>query len=145
MEPTVYTPQLGDLYLAIGICGFLFVTFTFLAFRLNKVKTKDPRRRVLLPMLSYFVALLALMGLLGSFFSSTKFPVVEVHAKHLVIDGERVPKPRRGDVRMESNTGGGLGQTVRVLLLQTRDHRTLAFPSDRYDVNGMMRQLMPPK
>ena len=137
----VYTPQLGDLYLLIAICGVLFVALTFLAFRLNGNKHPDPRRRVLLPMLCYFLALLALMGLLGSFWSVFKYPDVEIAADRIILDGEEYPRPRKGDMRMESYTGSGLNATTRVLLIQTRDRRTWAFPADRYPINEMMRAL----
>ena len=138
---TTYSPQLGDLYLMIAICGFLFVTLVFLAFRLGKMKHPDPRRRVLLPMLCYFMALLALMGLLGSFWSAFKYPSVSIEPEAIVLNGESYPRPRQGDMRMESYTGSGFSSTTRVLLIQTRDRRTWAFPADRYPINEMMNKL----
>ena len=92
-------------------------------------------------MLCYFLALLALMGLLGSFWSVFKYPDVEIAADRIMLDGEEYPRPRKGDMRMESYTGSGLNATTRVLLIQTRDRRTWAFPADRYPINEMMRAL----
>lgn len=138
---TTYSPQLGDLYTMIAICGFLFVSLVFLAFRLSKNKHPDPRRRVLLPMLCYFIALLALMGGLGSFWSVFKYPNVSIEPEAIVLNGESYPRPRKGDMRMESYTGGGFNSTTRVLLIQTKDRRTWAFPADRYPINEMMNKL----
>lgn len=140
-ESLKITPQLGDIYTMIGICGFLFLVLVWLAFRLGKNKHPDPRRRVLMPMLSYFMALLALMGLLGSFWSVFKYPNVEITAKNIVIGSEKYALPKPTDMRLESYTGGGFSSTTRVLLLHTRDRKTWAFPEDRYPVNEMMRKL----
>ena len=136
-----YSPQLGDIYTMMGICGFLFVALVWLAFRLNKNKHPDPRRRVLLPMLCYFLSLLALMGLLGSFWSAFKYPTVGITASNIHINGTEFPRPLPGDLRLESYTGSGFNATTRVLLMQTKDRRTWAFPEDRYPINEMMRLL----
>lgn len=136
-----YSPQLGDIYTMMGICGVLFVVLVWLAFRLNKNKHPDPRQRVLMPMLSYFMALLALMGFLGSFWSAFKYPTVGITEKNIVVNGTEFPRPLPGDIRLESYTGSGFSSTTRVLLVQTRDRRTWAFPEDRYPVNEMMRLL----
>lgn len=138
---TTFLPQLGDLYTMIAICGFTFVTLVFLAFRLGHNKHSDPRRRVLLPMLCYFIALLALMGMLGSFWSVFKYPTVEVSDTTLVLNGEEFPRPKQRDMRMESYTGSGFSSTTRVLMVHTNDRRTWAFPEDRYPINEMMRAL----
>lgn len=138
-----YDPQIGDIYLMMGICGFLFVVLTWLAFRLNRNKHPDPRRRVLMPMICYFMALLALMGFLGGFWSTLKYPTVSITEQHIIMDDTEYPLPRPGDVRLESYTGGGLNATTRVLLVHTRNRRTWAFPDDRYPVNEMLRQLRP--
>lgn len=139
MEPAVFRPDLSDLYFVMGACAVIFVAMAFLAFRASKQKTTDPRRRVLLPMLFYFASLLALMGLLGSFWSSLKFPTVAVHSDHVLLDGERFPLPRRSQVRFEDNASTRItNQSVRILILQTADRRNFAFPSDRYPVNEMM-------
>ncbi len=60
-EPQIFSPQLGDIHGMLTICGVVFILFVWLAVRLNKNKHPDPRRRVLLPMLAYFMALLPLM------------------------------------------------------------------------------------
>ncbi len=136
----IFSPELGDLRLMMG--GFLlaFIGLAFLAFRLNKIEHPDPRRRVLLPMLAYFVALLALMGALGSFWSTFKYPTVAVQGNQMKIDDQEYRLPRAGNVRFES-TGGMAGSGERILLVQTADRRTWAFPANRYDVNGLYRAL----
>jgi len=142
MEPTtVFTPQLGDIYTLLSICGFLFVALVGLAFILNKNKHPDPRRRVLLPMLCYFLALLALMGFLGSFWSIFKYPTLEITATEMIIDGKPNPLPTRSNVRLEDYASGGLGGASRVLLVQTKDRKTWAFPEDRYAVTEIRRLL----
>lgn len=139
--PTVFTPQLGDIYTLLAICGFAFVTLVALAFILNKNKHPDPRRRVLLPMLCYFMALLALMGFLGSFWSMFKYPTLEITAEEMIIDGKANPLPTASNVRLENYASGGLGPTTRVLLVQTKNRKTWAFPEDRYAVTEIMRML----
>lgn len=140
-EAISFSPQMGDIYLMIAVCAALFMIFVWLAFRLNKNKHPDPRRRVLMPMLSYFVALLALMGFLGSFWSVFKYPVVEVANERLLIGREDFPVPKPAEIRLENYPNSGLGSATRVLLVQTKDRRTWAFPADRYDINGMMRAM----
>ena len=131
-----FSPEVGDLKLMLG--GFLltFLALAFLAFRLNKLEHPDPRRRVLLPMLAYFIALLALMGAMGSFWSIFKYPTVRVEASEVFIDGEAHRFPRAGNVRFETTDGAD-----RILLVQTADRRTWAFPADRYAVNELYRAL----
>lgn len=137
----IFTPQLGDIYGMMMVCGVAFVVLVWLAFRLNKNKHPDPRRRVLMPMLSYFMALLALMGFLGSFWSMFKYPTLEVTKTQMIIDGEANPLPTQSNIRLENYPSSGLGPATRVLLVQTKDRRTLAFPDDRYPVNEIMREL----
>jgi len=136
-----FLPQLGDIYTSMAISGVAFICLVFLAFRLNKLKHPDPRRRVLLPMLAYFIALLALMVLLGGFWSLFKYPPVEITATEMKIGKEVYPLPGQQDLRMESYAGNGLSPSTRILLVQTKDRRTWAFPEDRYPVNEMMREL----
>ncbi|MEM1359154.1 MAG: hypothetical protein AAGF89_13185 [Bacteroidota bacterium] len=136
-----FSPQMGDIYTTMGICGLAFVVLVFLAFRLNKLKHPDPRRRVLLPMLAYFFSLLALMAFLGSFWSVFKYPTVMISDQEITIGEEVYPLPQTRDLRLETNTGSGIGPANRVLLVQTKDRRTWAFPEDRYPVNEMMQAL----
>ena len=136
-----FNPQLGDLYTMMAVCGAAFAALVFLAFRLNRVKSKDPRQKVLLPMLAYFLSLLALMGFLGAFWSVFKFPAVEVSEREFIVGEEAFPLPRPHEVRLETNPTSGLGRSTRVLLVQTKDRRTWAFPEDRYDINALMRAL----
>jgi len=140
-KSTVFTPQLGDIYTMLSICGLAFVGLVGLAFILNKNKHPDPRRRVLLPMLCYFMALLALMGFLGSFWSTFKYPTLKLTATQMIIDGQENPMPARSNVRLENYASGGLGPASRVLLVQTKDRKTWAFPEDRYEVTEIMRLL----
>lgn len=132
---------MGDIYTMAAACGALFIILVWLAFRLNKNKHPDPRRRVLMPMLSYFMALLALMGFLGSFWSVFKYPDVRVIGNQLTIGEETFPMPKPSEMRLENFTGSGLGSSSRVLLLQTKDRRTWAFPEDRYPIKEMMRAM----
>jgi hypothetical protein len=140
-EPQIFSPQLGDIHGMLAICGAIFVLLIWLAIRLNKNKHTDPRRRVLLPMLAYFMALLALMGFLGSFWSIFKYPTLEVTATEMIINGESNRIPSASNVRLETYESGGLGPSSRVLLVQTKDRKTWAFPEDRYPVNEIMRLL----
>ncbi|OAV44806.1 hypothetical protein [Lewinella sp. 4G2] len=146
MEPSqtglnVFTPQMGDVYTMMAVCGLAFVTLVFLAFRLNKIDNPDPRKKVLLPMLAYFMALLALMGFLGSFWSVFKYPTVEITQQNFLVGDETYPIPRSHEVRIESYAGTGLNNSSRVLLIQTKDRRTWAFPDDRYPITDMLRLL----
>lgn len=140
-NPNIFTPELGDIYGMLAICGLAFVALVLLAFRLNKNKHPDPRRRVLLPMLCYFLALLALMGFLGSFWSMFKYPTLEVADGKMIIDGTVNPIPSATNLRLENYASGGLGPSSRVLLIQTKDRKTWAFPDNRYPINDMMRLL----
>ena len=140
-EPHVFTPQLGDVYGMLAVCGTVFVLLVWLALRLNKNKHPDPRRRVLMPMLAYFAALLALMAFLGSFWSLFKYPSLEITATEMIIDGKSNRLPSASNIRLETYESGGLGPASRVLLVQTKDRRTWAFPEDRYPVNEIMRLL----
>lgn len=91
-----------------------------------------------MPMLAYFMALLALMAFLGSFWSLFKYPTLEITAKEMIIDGEANRLPSASNVRLETYESGGLGPSNRVLLVQTKDRKTWAFPEDRYPVNEIM-------
>ncbi|TXF90742.1 hypothetical protein FUA23_04695 [Neolewinella aurantiaca] len=136
-----FSPQLGDIHGMLAICGAIFVLLVWLAFRLNKIKDPDPRKRVLLPMLAYFMALLALMGFLGSFWTLFKYPTLEISDTEMIINGESNRLPSASNVRLENYESGGLGPSSRVLLVQTKDRKTWAFPEDRYPVNEIMRLL----
>jgi len=144
-EPTVFSPQMGDVYGMMMVCGAAFILLVWLAIRLNKNKHPDPRRRVLMPMLSYFMALLALMAFLGSFWSLFKYPTLEITATQMIIDGAANPLPTQSNVRLENYESSGLGPSTRVLLVQTKDRKTWAFPDDRYPVNEIMQRLRPEK
>ncbi|MTB50866.1 hypothetical protein [Lewinella sp. W8] len=140
-----YAPQMGDLYGMMALFGAAFFLLIWLAFRLNNSKHPDPRRRVLMPMLAYFLSLLALMGFLGTFWTYFKYPVVELTPRELVLNGEAYPRPAVGNVRMESYTTSGLGPSGRVLLVQTKDRKTWAFPDSRYPIDEIMRELRKPR
>ena len=136
MEPASFVPELGDLYLTMAVCGVLIVLMVYLGLRAAKQPDADPRRRVLLPMLAYFVGLLALMAFLGAFWTTFKYPTVTIAPSEIVIGDEVQPLPRLANVRLEA-LGRGLDTGERVLLLQTRDRRNWAFPADRYDIQRM--------
>lgn len=140
-DSNIFTPQLGDIYGMMMVCGAAFVLLIWLAVRLNRNKHPDPRRRVLMPMLSYFIALLALMGLLGSFWSVFKYPTLEITDQKMIIDGVENPLPSQANIRLEDYASTGLGMSSRVLFIQTKDRKTWAFPDDRYPVNEMMQLL----
>ena len=141
---TEFLPKLGDLYATLAFCGLGFAVMVYLAVRAGQGKNADPRRRVLLPMLAYFGALLALMAFLGAFWSTFKYPPVVMTATTMTIGGERYPLPRLTNVRLES-VGKGVNTTGRVLLLQTQDRKNWAFPDDRYEVTRMYSLLRDPK
>jgi hypothetical protein len=144
-EPTVFSPEMGDVYGMMMVCGAAFILLVWLATRLNKSKHPDPRRRVLMPMLSYFMALLALMAFLGSFWSLFKYPTLEITETQMIIDGTANPLPTQSNIRLENYESSGLGPSTRVLLVQTKNRKTWAFPDDRYPVNEIMRLLKPEK
>ena len=136
MEAITFTPALGDLYATLGGCALLIAVMIYLAVRAGKADEPDPRRRVLLPMLAYFGALLALMAFMGAFWSTFKYPEVTISAAKLTVGEAAYPIPNLANVRIE-NVGPGINTDRQVLLLQTRDRKNWAFPADRYDVKRM--------
>ena len=136
----VYSPQLNDLYLTMAGCAAGIGVMVFVATRVGQTGTRDPRKKVLLPMLAYFAGLLFLMALLGAFWSSFKYPKVTVTGTQLVIDDATYPVPPAGSMRLEQ-VGKGFNRDETMLLIQTRDRRNWAFPGDRYDVQDLYRQL----
>ena len=135
-ELQYFIPERSDLYFTLAACGLGVLGMLFLAYRASRSAHPDPRRRVLLPMLAYFGALLFLMAFLGGLWSSFKYPDVAIGPKVFVLDGEELPLPRLGSVRMES-VGRGVNLDQQVLLIQTRDRRNYVFPEDRYDIKRM--------
>ena len=131
-----FTPDLSDLYLTLAVSGGVMALMVYLGVRANQLQDPDPRRRVLLPMLAYFGALLGLMAFLGALWSTFKYPTVEVQDRQLVIDGQRYPVPPPSAIRMEA-VGKGVNTTGRVLLIQTRDRRNWVFPDSRYDTQRL--------
>ena len=140
MEASVFNPALKDLYLTMLACGLGIAGMVYLGVRAGRQPTRDPRRRVLLPMLAYFAGLLFLMALLGAFWTSLKYPVVSIKGTTMTIDGQEYAVPTAPAIRLEQ-VGRGINTDQTVLLLQTRDRRNWAFPENRYDVNTMYRQL----
>lgn len=140
METNSFIPVLSDLYLTMAGCAAGIGVMTFLAVRAGRTRTRDPRKKVLLPMLAYFAGLLFLMALLGAFWTAFKYPEVRITANRMEIDGETYPIPAPGSIRLEQ-VGAGLNRDETVLLMQTRDRRNWAFPASRYDVQEMYRQL----
>ena len=136
MDTNTFVPELGDLYLTLAICGALIVLMVYLGVRASKQQHADPRRRVLLPMLAYFGGLLGLMGFLGAFWTTFKYPTVTINPTEILIGDEKQPLPRLANVRLEA-MGRGAETGERVLLLQTRDRRNWAFPATRYDIQRM--------
>ncbi len=140
MEPNLFTPNLSDLYLTMAGCAIGIAVMVFLAVAAGKLENKDPRRKVLLPMLAYFAGLLFMMAFMGAFWTAWKYPVVSISGKTLTIDGEAYPVPSPGNMRLEQ-VGRGMNTDETVLLVQTRDRRNWVFPEGRYDVQAMYRQL----
>ncbi len=140
MEPTVFAPQLSDLYVTLGVCGVIFVGMLYLSVLASRSKDPDPRRRVLLPMLAYFGALLGLMAFLGAFWSTFKYPEVTISSNRLAIGDVEYPLPNVANMRLEA-VGRGVQQDQSVLLVQTNDRKNWAFPGDRYDVRRMYGML----
>lgn len=141
---TEFVPILGDLYATLAFCGLGVAVMVYLAVRASQGNDTDPRRRILLPMLAYFGALLALMAFLGAFWSTFKYPKVVMTPTTMTIGDERYPLPRLTSVRLES-VGKGVNTTGRVLLLQTQDRKNWAFPDDRYEVTHMYSLLREPR
>lgn len=136
MDPQHFNPERLDIYLTLGACALGVAVMLFLAVRAARSRHPDPRRRVLLPMLAYFGGLLFLMAFLGGLWSSFKYPDVTITPTTFVVDGESLPLPSLGGVRLE-NVGQGMNRDQQVLLVQTRDRRNWAFPGDRYDIKRM--------
>ncbi len=131
-----FVPERADLYATLIGCGLGVAIMIFLAIKVSRSGHRDPRQRVLLPMLAYFVALLFLMAFLGGLWSSFKYPKVAIGPAAFVVDGEKLPLPRLSSVRLES-VGRGMNLNQQVLLIQTRDRRNWVFPDDRYDIKRM--------
>ncbi|MCP9237264.1 hypothetical protein [Lewinella sp. JB7] len=136
MEGTEFIPELGDLYFTLAGCAVLIAVMIYLAVRASRSEESDPRKRVLLPMLAYFGALLGLMAFLGAFWTLFKYPRVAVSPTTLTIGEEAYPIPNLANVRMEA-VGRGINTDETVLLIQTKDRKNWAFPADRYDVRTM--------
>lgn len=144
MDTVTFTPVLTDLYATLAGCSAIIVVMVYLAVRAGNRKEADPRKRVLLPMLAYFGALLALMALLGSFWSILKYPTVTLSATELIVGDTAYPRPNLNNVRMTS-VGPGVNISGRVLLIQTKDRKNWAFPDDRYDIRHMYGLLRGPE
>jgi len=143
METTnVFSPETADLTGNITICGALLLGCILAGWRLSRGGGGDPRRRIILPMLFYFGGLLSLMALGGNWLKLNKFPVLEVAAAGITVDGTEYPLPSRGDIRIE-NVKGSDNKTIQLMLLQLPSGKTLAFPSNRYPVPEIMRVLRP--
>ncbi len=131
----------SDLWTWVLLSLFAFLVLSFVAFRLGKEPASDPRRRVVLPMLLFFAALLCLMTAAGNFFSLTKYPDLAVVSPTEIRLGKQIfPFPRRDAIRMEK-VSGGLGGEHLLLLLQVSNGKTYAFPEERYDVEAIWQIL----
>lgn len=142
MESTeqVFQADNSDLWTYALLCSAATLLFVLMAIWLNKEKSADPRRRVLLPMLLFFGALLTFMGAAGNFLSLTKYPSLAVAATEIRLDGEVFPFPRRDAIRIEK-ISGGLGGERLILFLQTPAGKTYAFPDQRYPVQAIWQAL----
>lgn len=139
-EPLSFTPLVTDLWLAVAACLALVVVFIVVGWRLSTAATKDPRQKVVLPMLLYFAAMLAFMGAAGNGFSILKYPTITIQGRRIAIDGEEFPMPRKDALRME-RASGGLGGENHILLLRVASGKTYALPEDRYDLVQLQQAL----
>ncbi len=140
MEGVVFTPVLGDLYLTLGVCAVVVIVMIYLSVVASRSADPDPRKRVLMPMLAYFGALLGVMAFLGAFWSTFKYPEVRISERTLSIGDVEYPLPNVANMRLEA-VGRGVNRDETVLLVQTNDRKNWAFPGDRYEVRRMYAML----
>ncbi len=140
MDGMVFTPLLTDLYVTLGICAVVIILMIYLSVVASRSKDSDPRKRVLLPMLAYFGALLGLMAFLGAFWSTFKYPEVRISERTLRIGEVEYPLPNVANMRLEA-VGRGVNREETVLLVQTNDRKNWAFPATRYEVRRMYAML----
>lgn len=136
----IFQANNSDLWTWALLCLGAAILLLVLAIWLSKEKSPDPRRRVLLPMLFFFGALLAFMGAAGNLFSLTKYPSLAVSATQIRLDDVVFPFPRKDAVRIEKMSGG-LGGERLILFLQTPEGKTYAFPDERYPVQAIWQAL----
>lgn len=135
-----FQPINSDLWAWAWLCLGLAFLFSILAIWLSKEKSADPRRRVLLPMLFFFGALLALMGAAGNLFSLTKYPELVLGSTEMRLDDKVFPLPKKKDISLV-RTGGALSGERLILFLRTPEGKTYAFPDKRYPVEAIWQAL----
>lgn len=135
----LFAPDVSSLLWAVGLCTVLVIMLAIAGWKLSSAGGSDQRKTVVLPMLFFFGAMLALMGAAGNFLTYLKFPVLEVSERNIRVDGQEYPRPRKDAVRTERVNG--LGGESQLLLLQIPTGKTYAFPDDRYPVNEIRRAL----
>ena len=136
----VFRPITTDLITGMVISLMLLFIFAIIGWRLGSSKTPDPRRRIVLPMLFYFGSLIAFISFTGNLLAWQKYPVLEIGADSMVLNGVAYPLARSSDLRIETASNPLTGNT-QILLLQTPQKKTYAFPGDRYPVPEIMRLL----
>lgn len=136
----IFQANNNDLWIWALLCFAAMLLLLALAIWLGKEKSPDPRRRVLLPMLFFFGALLALTGAAGNLLSLTKYPELAVTNNGIRLGKKAFPMPPKDAVRIEK-IGGGLGGERLILFLQTPEGKTYAFPDDRYPVQAIWQAL----
>ncbi|MEL6276805.1 MAG: hypothetical protein AAFU03_17030, partial [Bacteroidota bacterium] len=123
----VFRPITTDLITGMTISFLLIVVFAIVGYRLGSRKNTDPRQRIVLPMLFYFASLLAFISLAGNLLAWRKYPVLEIGADKMVLNGKIYPLARAGDIRIET-VNNQLRGTTQILLLQTPEKKTFALP-----------------
>lgn len=135
----VFTPELSDLWTGLIASAALFLAFAVAGLMLYGKKSDDARVRVVLPMLCYMAALLALVSAGGHYLTVLKYPEIGFNKFEIYVDGEPYRKPRPGDVRVESVNDQLTGATNQILLVQIDGQKTLALPGNRYPIKEIMQ------
>lgn len=137
----VFTPDLGDLWVGLGGSLFLFLALAIGGFILYGRKSEDARVKVVLPMLLYMGALLALVSAGGHLLTSMKYPEISISKTRLAVDGKEYPRPRRDALRIETVDDRLTREQNQILLLKLGDGKTLALPDNRYPLEKMIKLL----
>lgn len=137
---TVYIPEMGDLWMGLITSLVVFLLFAVGGVLLYRGKSKDARMKVVVPMLCYVAALLALVSAGGHYLTTMKYPELAIGPARMAVNGEQFPLPRPNDLRLENVSVGLDGRSGQILMLQLGGGRTLALPDDRYPVVEIMRK-----
>lgn len=138
----MFNPDTTDLWMGLIGSMVLLIAFAIGGFMLYNKKTADARLKVVLPMLFYMAALLALVSVGGHYLSMQKYPKIGLSKTKLMVADETFPLPRANSLRIESVEDRLTREVRQILMIQiSGTQRTLALPDDRYPVKELMELL----